>query len=76
MQVHDTISAPLKQMDQRPLGLRAERRAQELEVWGQIRRTGEEFMEIGTMKNALLQDHCIQTDGTGCTAAGLSKIGA
>ena len=76
MQVHDTTSAPLNQIDQRPLGLRAERRAQELEVWDQIRRTEEELMEMGTMKNALLQDHCIQTDGTGSTAAGLSKIGA
>lgn len=54
MQVHDTTSAMLNQMDQRPLGLRAERRAQELEVWDQIRRTEEEPMGIGTRDNTLL----------------------
>ena len=56
MQVHDTTSAPLNQMDQRPLGLRAERRAKELTVWNQIRRIEKELMEMGTMEHALLQD--------------------
>ncbi len=34
----------------------AERRAKELTVWNQIRRTEGELMEMGTMEPALLQD--------------------
>ena len=59
MQVHDTTSAPLNQMDQRPLGLRAERRAKELMVWNQIRRIEGELMEMGTMEHALLPGNSV-----------------
>ena len=76
MQVHDTTSAMLNQMDQRPLGLRAERRALELEVWDQIRRTEEEPMEMGTIDNPLLQDHGPGTEGPVSAAEKLSGTGA
>lgn len=76
MQVHDTTSAMLKQMDQHPLGLRAERRALELEVWDQIRRTEEEPMEMGTIDNPLLQDHGPGTEGPVSAAEKLSGTGA
>jgi hypothetical protein len=46
-----------------------------LEVWDQIRRTEEEAMEMGTMEEALLQNHCVGTEGAVSTAAELSKIG-
>ena len=76
MQVHDTTSAPLNQMDQRPLGLRAERRAQELEVWDQNRRTKEELMEMGTIVHALLQGDSLGVHRTVSTAAEPSEVGA
>ena len=52
------------------------RRAEELEVWDQIRRTEEEPMEMGTMDNRLLQDHSTGTEGLGRAVERLSKIGA
>lgn len=58
-----------KERGHRPLNPSSQTAAKELKVWNQIRRTEEEPMEIGTMEHALLQDHCIQTEGTVSTAA-------
>jgi len=53
----------MKEKGHRPLTQAAERRAKELEVWNQIRRTEEEPMEMGTMEKSLLQVHCGSADG-------------
>ena len=52
------------------------RRAEELEVWDQIRRTEEEPMEMGTIDNPLLQDHGPGTEGPVSAAEKLSGTGA
>ncbi len=52
----------------------AEQRANVLEVWDQIRRTGEESMERGTIEQTLLQEQCVEAEKTVSTALGLSKI--
>lgn len=45
------------------------------DVWDQIRRTEEELMEMGTMDQALLQDHSVETGETLRVTTGLRTIG-
>lgn len=53
------------------------RRAKELDVWNQIRRTEEESMEMGTMDNTLLPDEYAVTKGlVSAVETLLSKTGA
>ncbi len=53
-----------------------ERYVNELAVWDQILRTGEEPMGTETMDNTLLQDHGVGTQGLLRATATLSRIGA
>ena len=53
-----------------------ERYVNELAVWDQILRTGEEPMETETMDNTLLRDRGVGTEGLLRATATLSRIGA
>ena len=44
------------------------------EVWNQIRRTEEVPMEMGTIKQALLQERCVGAEGTVSISAEPSMI--
>lgn len=63
-----------KERGHRPLTQTAKRRAKELEMWDQIRRTEEELMEMGTMEHALLQDHGGGTEGFIRAVEKLNKV--
>ena len=58
------------------LAYQPKRRAKELDVWNQIRRTEEEPMEMGIKDNTPLHDHGAGTEGRVSTVGKLSKIGA
>jgi hypothetical protein len=54
----------------------AKRRAKELDVWNQIRRTEEEPMEMGTRGNTLLPDEYAVTKGLVSAVRTLTRTGA
>jgi hypothetical protein len=71
------LRATLRKWISRRSAYSAKRRAKELDVWNQIRRTEEESMEMGTMDNTLLPDEYAVTKGlVSAVETLLSKTGA